>query len=262
MAVKDSETMPRQATIVGLGLIGGAVGIALRRGGWSVRYMDPNVSPDEAHRAGAADAQTDTLRGADIVVIATPLDVAVDLLRDLELLDHDHRVVATSVCSVMQPLRAVARGTFVAGHPMAGWHEGGLANAQHVNLTGTRWFLDGGDDRIEQLVRDCGAIPVPIDAIYHDAAMALTSHLPQVLSTALLAYLSDQPGVAELAGGGLRSFRLAADDGAMWHSVLAANREALRPHADAIATLVKAIIEGDDPGAFARARKLWQELQG
>ncbi len=249
--------MTRHATIVGLGLIGGAVGMALRRGGWHVAYVDPNVSLDEARRAGAADTRADMIGDADFVVVATPVDVAVELLRSL-----DSSAVATSVCSVMHPLRAVASGNFVAGHPMTGWHEGGLANAHHVTLAGTRWFLDADDDRVEQFVRDCGAIPVRVDAAHHDATVALTSHLPQVLSTALFAYLSDQPGVSEFAGAGLRSFRLAADDGAMWHSVLAANGETLRPHADAVAMLVRAIIEGDDPGAFARARRLWQELQG
>jgi prephenate dehydrogenase len=90
--------------------------------------------------------------------------------------------------------------------------------------------------------------------------MALTSHLPQVLSTALFAYLSDRD-VEPFAGAGLRSFRLAASDGAMWHSVLEANRANLAPHAEAIADLVRAIIEGRDADAFARARRLWQSLQ-
>lgn len=243
------------ALILGLGLIGGAVGIALRRGGWRVRYHDPHVSLDDAQRAGAADGRAESIGDADVVILATPVDVAVDLLREL-----DTAAIVTSVCSVMQPLRAAARGSFVAGHPMAGWHEGGLANAHRVTLAGARWFLDAEDARIAQLVRDCGAIPVRVDASQHDAAVALTSHLPQVLSTALFAHLSAQPDVLDFAGDGLRSFRLAASDGAMWHSVLEANRENLRPHADAIAQLVRAIIDGDDAGAFARARTLWRKL--
>jgi prephenate dehydrogenase len=109
------------------------------------------------------------------------------------------------------------------------------------------------------LIRACGANPVEVTAGEHDAAVALTSHLPQVLSTALFAYLSDKH-VERFAGGGLKSFRLAASDGAMWHSVLAENRDHLRPHADAIAQLVRAIIEGDEPEAFERARTLWRAL--
>lgn len=112
-------------------------------------------------------------------------------------------------------------------------------------------------------MRDCGATPVHVDAREHDAAMALVSHLPQVLSTALFAWLSGREDidVEKYAGEGLRSFRLAASDGGMWHSVLAANRDHLALHADAIAELVRAIIDGRDPDAFARARRLWQSLQ-
>ena len=250
--------MPRTTTIIGLGLMGGAVGIALRRRGWRVGYIDPNVPESDAQQAGAADTRAETLDGADVVVLATPVDVAVEMLRSDGVTEVQ---VTTSVCSVMQALREVARGAFVAGHPMAGWHEGGLTNAQHVRLENAQWFLDADHPLVDELVRDCGAIAVRVDAAGHDAAVALTSHLPQVLSTALFAYLDGRPDVERFAGEGLRSFRLAASDGAMWEPVLAANRENLRPHADAVAELVRAIIEGRDADAFARARRLWQSLQ-
>ena len=241
----------RTALVAGLGLIGGAVGIALRQRGWRVHYLDPHVSLEDAQRFGAAD---DVARGdEDIVVIATPVDVAVALLPQFA-----DRLV-TSVCSVMRPLRAAGHANFVAGHPMTGHHASGLANAPHVQLDGATWFVDADGATVNQLVRDCGSTLVRVDAAEHDAAVALTSHLPQVLSTALFAYLSDK-GVEKFAGGGLKSFRLAASDGAMWHSVLAANRDHLRPHADAIAQLVRAIIEGDEPEAFARAAELWRRL--
>ena len=244
----------RTALVAGLGLIGGAVGMALRRAGWRVTYLDPNVSLEEAQRAGAADGPAD--ESHDIAVIATPVDVALGLIGPIRPIGP----IVTSVCSVMAPLREITHENFVAGHPMAGWHEGGLANAHHVQLAGARWFLDAEHPLVEELVRDCGAVAVHVDAREHDAAMALVSHLPQVLSTALFAYLSDR-GVEAFAGGGLRSFRLAASDGGMWHSVLQANRENLVPHAEAIAELVRDIIEGRDAGAFERARRLWQSLQ-
>lgn len=258
--------MTRAVTIVGLGLIGGAVGMALRRKGWRVLYADPNVPLDDARRAGAADERVDSAGEDDLVVLATPVDQAVAFLRE-----GDRKNVVTSVCSVMRPLREAAGGAFVAGHPMTGWHEGGLANAHHVSFADCSWFLDAGNpladnplaDKplIEALVRDCGATPILVDAARHDAAVALTSHLPQVLSTALFAYLQDEGADLSFAGSGLRSFRLAASDGTPWRSVLEANREALRPHADAVASLVRAIIEGDDDDAFARAQALWRKLQ-
>jgi prephenate dehydrogenase len=242
------------ATIAGLGLIGGAVGIALRRAGWRVLFVDPHVSDEDARRVGAADARAERSDDADVLIVATPVDVARELVRDAP-------GVVTSVCSVMAPLRAVGHPRFVAGHPMAGHHESGLANAHRVVLENAAWFLDGDLPIVNDVVRACGAEVIRVDAAQHDAAVALTSHLPQVLSTALFAHLSGQPDVSRFAGAGLRSFRLAASDGAMWHSVLEANRDNLRPHADAIAQLVRAIIEGDDPEAFARARTLWRSLQ-
>ena len=239
----------RDAQIVGLGLIGGAVAMALRRRGWRVRFVDkdPSLTLDGVERI---DAVTD----ADLVVLATPVDVATQLLPEIQT-----RGVVTSVGSVMRPLRDAAKANFVAGHPMSGWHEGGLANAHHVELEGAPWFVDAHDERVEELIRACGAHSVRVTAEEHDAAVALTSHLPQVLSTALFAYLSDK-GVEKFAGGGLRSFRLAASDGEMWHSVLEANRDNLRPHAERIAQLVHAIIDGDERAAFERARTLWRAL--
>jgi prephenate dehydrogenase len=245
----------RDALVVGLGLIGGAVAMALRRRGWRVRFVDrdPSLALEGVERINA-------IENADVIVLATPVDVAVELLPAIET-----RGVITSVGSVMRPLRAAAKTNFVAGHPMAGWHEGGLANAHHVELEGASWFVDAHDDRVEELIRACGANPVLVTPEEHDAAVALTSHLPQVLSTALFAYLSDMPlgnvsNVRKFAGGGLRSFRLAASDGEMWHSVLAANRDHLRPHAEQIAALVRAIIEGDESEAFQKARTLWRAL--
>src|SRR6185436_9629101 len=104
--------MRREVLIVGLGLIGGSAGIALRRRGWRVRYIDPHVGLDEARRSEAADERAETI-GGDFILIATSVDVALDVLRDLDA------GLVTSVCSVMQPLREAARTTFVAGHPMA-----------------------------------------------------------------------------------------------------------------------------------------------
>lgn len=244
----------RTALIAGLGLIGGAVGMALRKRGWRVHYLDPHVALDDALRAGAADARADSFDAADVVVLATPIDVAVEQLRTLDA------PLVTSVCSVMRPLRDVARGAFIAGHPMAGWQDGGLANAHHVQLADASWFVDAEHELVDELIRDCGAQRVLVDANEHDAAVALTSHLPQVLSTALFAYLSDRD-VLDFAGSGLKSFRLAGSDGDVWRPILAANREQLAPHAGAIAQLVHAIIAGEDDGAFAKARALWQQLQ-
>jgi prephenate dehydrogenase len=252
--------MSRRILIVGLGLIGGSAGIALCRRGWRVRYIDPHVNVDEARQREAAAERAETVGGDDFVLLATSVDLAVEMLRDL------HAPLTTSVCSVMQPLREAARNAscvarFVAGHPMAGSHERGLAAARGDLFEGKRWFLDAHDETVEQLVRDCGAVPEFVDAAEHDRAVALTSHLPQILSTALAAYLADHEDVLRFAGSGLATFlRLAGSDASVWAPVIEANRPNLAPHADAVVRIVREIVDGDPSDTFARAQSVWRKL--
>lgn len=231
--------------------------MALRRRGWRVAYVDPHVELADAQRVGAADERVETPSQHDVIVLATPVDAAVALLRTLE-----SNSVVTSTCSVMRRLREAARGRFVAGHPMAGSHEHGLAAAREDLFEGKPWFLDAQHEVVDALVRDCGAVIERVEADEHDAAVALTSHLPQVLSTALAAYLYDRDDLLRFAGSGLRTFlRLAGSGADVWAPVLAANRDQLAPHADAIAQIVKQIIEGDPRDAFEKAQAVWRALE-
>src|SRR5205814_509743 len=104
-------------------------------------------------RAGAADERAESLDGdADIVVIATPVDVAV------KLLSTGHWALGTSVSSVMQPLKDAAKNAdFIAGHPLAGSHERGLGAARGDLLRDRVWFIERHDDLLDRLVNDCGA---------------------------------------------------------------------------------------------------------
>ena len=247
--------MRRELLIIGLGLIGGSAGIALRRRGWRVRYLDPGVDVDAARRHEAADERVESAEGADFVLLATPVDAAVAFLQERET------GLVTSVCSVMQPLREAAKTRFVAGHPIAGSHEQGLAAARGDLFEGKRWFLDAHDEDVDQLVRDCGAVAEQVGAVEHDRAVALTSHLPQILSTALAAYLDGHEDVLRFGGSGLQTFlRLAGSDASVWKPVIEANRANVAPHADEIARLVREIIEGDPTDAFERAQRLWRKL--
>jgi prephenate dehydrogenase len=248
------QSAPR-ALIAGLGLIGGSIGIALRARGWRVAFTDPNVTLDEARRANAADEQAESISGGDLVVLATPVDVAVDILRTQRAGQF------TSVCSVMQPLRDVAgKINFIAGHPLAGSHERGLAAARGDLFRGSVWFIEREDPLVARMISDCGARMEIVSAAEHDAAVALTSHLPQVLSTALAAYL-EQHGIEErFVGSGLRTFlRLASSDASVWLPVLESNSAHVAPHAEAVGRIAKDILAGDAT-AFERAQRLWTRL--
>jgi prephenate dehydrogenase len=236
--------MPR-VLIIGLGLMGGSAGLALREAGWDVRYIDGDVD-------SAPFEKVHEPRDEEVVLLATHVDGALAWLPRLQTTG-----AITSLCSVMKPLRDVAPQNFVAGHPMAGSHESGFAHASPALFREKTWFLDDRDERVEQLVRDCGANARFVTAEEHDAAVAVTSHLPQLLSTALAAHLHDQ-NLGDFAGSGLRDFlRLARSPEAMWGPILEANAHNIRPHAEAVAKLVAEMLRGDT-SAFARAHELME----
>jgi prephenate dehydrogenase len=244
----------RRALIAGLGLIGGSIGLALRRRGWHVAFFDtdPNLDPGDAADERVASLDAD----ADVLILATPVDVAVRLVATARA-----RII-TSVCSVMAPLRAVADDRFVAGHPLAGSAARSIASARADLFEGATWFIDRDDATVREIIAACGANAEIVDAAEHDRALALTSHLPQILSTALAAYLHDQNVDLRFAGPGLRTFlRLAGSESSVWTPILDTNRENLRPHVDAIAEIARAIVEGDASSAFAKANDLFAKLK-
>ena len=243
--------MKPRVLIIGFGLMGGSAGLALRARGWHVAFVDERV-PFEGKARAAADEKLESPRDEEVVLLATHVDGAVALLPDLKT----HGVI-TSLCSVMRPLRAVAPPNFVAGHPMAGSHLSGLDHAHATLYRDRPWFLDARDERVERLLADCGAHARHTTAGEHDAAVALTSHLPQILSTALAAHLSDK-NLDAFAGPGLHDFlRLAGSSAEMWLPILNANRDHLTAHAAAINTLVQEILKGAGEDVFARANR-WQ----
>lgn len=251
--------MPRHALIFGLGLIGGAAGMALRSRGWRVAYVDPHVDEGDARAAAAADERRETVAGdEDVIVLATPVQVAVALLEG-ELAAC--RAIITSVCSVLTPPRVAAGSTqLVAGHPLAGSERRGLAAARADLFQGRKWFVDREHDLVDELIQDCGARRIFIDATEHDAAMALTSHLPQVLSTALGAALEDVDG-ATFGGSGLDTFlRLAGSDVSVWAPIIEANRGNIRAHFDRVVAIAQSLIDGDPAEAFERANKVHRSL--
>ncbi|MDQ6803154.1 MAG: prephenate dehydrogenase/arogenate dehydrogenase family protein [Acidobacteriota bacterium] len=249
------QTAPR-ALVVGLGLIGGSIGIALRAAGWRIAFFDPNVRLDEARRANAADEKVEALGEADLTVLATPVDAALKILRTQ---DSGLRTT-TSACSVMEPLRKVGGKNFIAGHPLAGSQKRGLEAARGDLFHEHMWFVDREDPLVERMIGDCGARMELVTPDEHDAAMALTSHLPQVLSTALAAYI-EQHGIEDrFIGNGLRTFlRLAGSDGSVWMPIVNANSTRIAPHAAAVEKIVKEILAGE-AAAFERAQRLWARL--
>jgi prephenate dehydrogenase len=244
----------RRALIAGLGLIGGSIGMALRRAGWHVAYLDPHVDDPR----DAADERAASFVDADVTILATPVDVAVGIAGERCGGPQPAASIVTSVCSVMRPLRAAAGdgARFVAGHPLAGKEQRGLDAADGALFEGKRWFVDREEPLVDEVIAACGAQRELVDAAEHDAAVALTSHLPQLLSTAL-GSLDVDP---RFAGSGLRTFlRLAGSDAAVWMPILEANRDNVRKELDALTAVIDRIL-GGDAEAFARAQRLLARL--
>jgi prephenate dehydrogenase len=224
-----------RVAILGTGLIGASAGLGLRACGHDVVGWDPDSDALAiAARRGAvepASSMEEALDGAEVVLLAGPLDAVIATLRDL-----DTDALVTDVGGVKQPVVEAAShlSHFVGGHPMAGRERGGADAASGALFRGAAWVLatDGVAEedlgRLESLVRDLQARPVRMTAADHDLAVAVVSHLPQVLAASLLELAEDHAGALDLAAGSFRDLtRVASSDPTMWGPVLAANRDAI-----------------------------------
>ncbi|MFC5746116.1 prephenate dehydrogenase [Actinomadura rugatobispora] len=250
------EGIPGRVVIVGTGLIGTSIALAMRERGAEVLLTDRDeVSLRMAVELGAGEALPGGASGepgggpADLAVLAVPpAAVAVTLL------DAQKRGLAsvyTDVASVKAlPLRQAAElgcdlTSYVAGHPLAGRERSGPAAARADLFLGRPWALcpteesaPGAVEAVTALARACGGEPVVVDAAEHDGAVALVSHAPHVVSAAVAARLTGAGDVAlGLAGQGVRDVtRIAASDPRLWIGILSANAEPVADVLEAVAT--------------------------
>lgn len=228
--------------VVGTGLLGASLGLALRQHGVEVQLQDPSrTAVALARDVGAGTPVTRTSAEPVLVVVAAPPDVTADVVHTA-LAAHPGAVV-TDVASVKGHVLHELRTTdadltrYVGSHPMAGRERSGPSAAVPDLFLGRPWVItDSGTSRddalltVRHLAVDVGAVPVVMDATEHDAAVAAVSHVPQLASSLVAARLRDvEDDALALAGQGLRDVtRLAASDPALWTSILAANAHAVR----------------------------------
>jgi prephenate dehydrogenase len=241
--------------VVGAGLIGTSVALAARRADAEVRIV--TIDRDDPIEA---------VHGADLVVLATPVDVIIELLRT-----HAIRFAGSVITDVGSTKRAIVGAArdagvsdFVGGHPMAGAATTGPSGARADLFDGRSWFLVPGMAaadavaRVQSFVERLGAHPAVFDddGGEHDRLMAAVSHLPQLAATALMKVVGDAVGDEGLswAGSGCRdTTRLAASAASMWESLLATNADALAPLVKALAAELDQIGDAlDDRDATRR----------
>ncbi len=244
--------------MAGLGLIGGSLARALTRAGYPVIGLDRRPVLRRARRAraigSAAATLAEALERADVLVLAAPPRVNLALLRQAARLARPGLVV-TDVGSVKQPICAEAARLrlrqFVGGHPLAGTERAGFAASSARLFEGRSWILTPGRGAgraarvVATLARTVGARPVRLGPAEHDRAVAFLSHVPQLVSWALLeAVRADAMGVRNLriAGPGFRDMtRLARSPRGLWRQILAQNRAEIRR---ALAAFRRALRDG------------------
>jgi prephenate dehydrogenase len=230
--------------IIGLGLIGGSLGLALRRLDRSIEVIGVAKRAESAADAiqrGAVDrASTDLtdLSDCDIVVIATPIDEIAVVMKQLAPVVATGALI-TDVASVKRPVLGWAQtlgnpSRFLGGHPVAGKTRAGLGESDPTIFEREPWIFtptEGQDvrpfDAWFEIVRAIGATVSFMRADVHDRQMAFLSHLAFVVSGAYSETI--QKNADQTAGGpGYRSMvRLAAGDPSMYEAIARENREAL-----------------------------------
>ncbi len=269
----DATPLPATVLVVGTGLLGTSVGLALRSRGVDVLLSDPSPTAQALARdLGAGRLPTGDER-VDVVVVAAPPDVVAQVVSD-GLARHPDAVV-TDVASVKAgPLESLRRGgcdlsRYVGGHPLAGRERSGAVAARADLFAGRPWVLTPTAETrpdavtsVTAMVTALGATVTVMDAAEHDDAVAVVSHVPQVAASLVAARLREVPERAvALAGQGVRDVtRIAASDPALWTQILAGNAPAVvrtlrEVHGDlgALVQALESLTTPDAPAPGARA---------
>jgi len=242
----------RQVTIVGTGLIGGSLGLALHQQGFDATIIgcDKRAVLEVAEARGAIDlAEADLERaviGSDVIVLATPVGC---ILTQLEAIAHlaGPETLITDTGSTKVRIVERARKLFGAaagervlpGHPMAGKEHGGIEHAEAELFRDAAWLitpiapdqpLSPTQQEYVALLQSIGARVVTFDAEQHDRLCAWVSHLPQMIATALAALLheelGDEEAIAQIGGRALREMtRIAASPYSMWRDIALTNSD-------------------------------------
>jgi prephenate dehydrogenase len=235
----------KQVAIVGTGLIGASFGLALRGAGFdgSIVGVSSERALADAVACGAIDRGAplaEAVAGADLVFLSQTIGRILDTVRHLDGLVRPGALVTdagSTKCEIVDAARqALTRGQFLGGHPMAGKETRGAAAADAGLFRGRIWVLTP-DERAELdtpaarafrgWLERIGARVVVLGAEEHDRVVALTSHLPQLASTALGAVLAETAHI-EVSGSGLADMtRLALSSYDLWRDILATNSEAV-----------------------------------
>lgn len=273
MKMKRQQTLANRVAILGLGLIGGSLALALKRAGAVseiVAWGRDQQRLDKAVALGIVDSATtdmaSAVAAADVVVMATPLGTMSSMFDQL-IPVLPSKAVITDVGSAKTRLIELARTRlaenftrFVPGHPVAGAEHSGFEAANADLYKNRRVILTPVSDTdasalklVEQLWQCCGAELVSMDPQSHDEILALTSHLPHAIAYLLVDLLLQQGGgdARRFAAGGFYDItRIASSSPEMWCDIFNDNKDSvvklMDHYIDSLSAFKQAIAEGDN----------------
>lgn len=250
--------------VIGVGLIGGSLALALKRRGRVGRVIGAGrsrASLEKALRLGVIDAiaahPAEAAQAADLIFLSAPVGATADLLEaiapalDADKIATDAGSVKGGVCAAAEAVLGARAGRFVPAHPVAGKEHSGVGAAgadlfenHNAVITPLARTDAGALQTVQQMWRAVGARVITLPPELHDRVLALTSHLPHVLAYAMVdlfaasaaaadsADPSAGPGLyGDMAAGGFYDFtRTASSDAEMWRDICLMNRAQILPH--------------------------------
>ncbi len=223
----------RVVTIAGVGLIGGSFALAIRKAGFDGKIIGVS-SPSTTQAAlqrGVIDQAlplADAAAQSDVIYLAQPIERILDTLGVLDTNVRPGTLItdagSTKQAIVEQARQTIRNGRFVGGHPMAGKEARGVEAADADLFRGRPYVLSDADEQLEAWIAKIGARLVKLDPAEHDRLVALISHLPQLLSTALASLIDECPGAANVAGPAAKDMtRLALSPYDIWRDIFSTN---------------------------------------
>ena len=281
----------QRVAIIGLGLLGGSIGLAVRSHLPDVTTTGYDADPAARERAAArqlvdrvCDNSAEAVRAADLVVLCVPVGAMGAAAAEFAAALLPHAVISdvgSSKQSVATALAAALPGhAVIPAHPVAGTERSG-PDAGFASLFQQRWCIitppDGADPAqvaaLTQFWEALGARIELMSASHHDLVLAVTSHLPHLIAYTIVGTASDLEGVTEsevikYSAGGFRDFtRIAASDPTMWRDVFLTNKDAvlemLQRFTEDLTALQRAIRIGDGAQLFehfARTREIRRSI--
>ncbi|GMN04127.1 prephenate/arogenate dehydrogenase family protein [Erythrobacter sp. MTPC3] len=283
--------MIQRVAVIGLGLLGGSVGLAIREHAPGIHTSGFDRDPDVRARAkdrglvhAVCDRIEDAVANADLVILCVPVGAMEAAARAMAPALPDHAIISdvgSSKQSVAEALlAALPNHTIIPAHPVAGTEQSG-PEAGFASLFTNRWCIitpakDADQQAVEALSAfwtQLGARVEIMDAEHHDLVLAVTSHIPHLIAFTIVGTASDledvtRSEVIKYSAGGFRDFtRIAASDPVMWRDVFLSNKSAvlemLGRFSEDLTALQRAIRSGDGDtlhDLFSRTRAIRRQV--